>query len=655
MKTFSKPQWLLLALTLPQVLLFLSFVSTYRIIGTLLKPEALELWLHYGLALGLLCLCATGYAVWAWRKQKTIHPLAALAILVGYIIFLYSYAGNSNYLIPLYIPGWMASNFAQEKYVFTALMPCLIHALFILVTTLTPDLQNKRAWTSLGASIVIPVFWYLLITFFLRHLHYSANSFLYTLLPILLITSTVIFLFCLIRLAYILACKWSTLSPSLALFWKIPVVLVFPLLGLALNNGGLSWTKHDDFNHLFGDFSSPWFYVLTVINALAVCLPAFTKPSRRFASWVLRALTYPFTVYFFLVFLPWFPFSVAAVIAFGLGFLLLSPLLLMVVHTQALYLDFKELRIRYKPQTLLVSFLAAFLVIPAALFFTGMRDRIILHRAMDYVYQPDLGKASEAISTGSILRALAFIRAEKINDESFYGLYTTGIPFLTPAYRWLVLDNLTLSDKKLDELECIFAGHTSRPSSTRFWNRMDATGVRAKRFETITHYIPATHSWETHLDLSLWNSTPQSGAEYITEFTLPQGCYIRNYELEVDHEMKKGLLAEKQAASWIYNQITSYRMDPGLLRYEGGNKASLHVSPFQSGETKHTCIDFIHAEPLVLHIDSLTIQLGDTLHTGDALYSGPLWLSSKAKAELPLVKRKPYYYFIVDMCEDNKG
>jgi hypothetical protein len=45
----------------------------------------------------------------------------------------------------------------------------------------------------------------------------------------------------------------------------------------------------------------------------------------------------PFSLYFFFVFLPYTPLSILAIIVFGVGFLVLAPIFLVVLHLSLLH------------------------------------------------------------------------------------------------------------------------------------------------------------------------------------------------------------------------------------------------------------------------------------------------------------------------------
>ena len=63
MKSFTRPYWITLTVTLPQLLIFLYYLAIYGVISTLLKPENLKYWTLYGGILGSMVLSASAYAI----------------------------------------------------------------------------------------------------------------------------------------------------------------------------------------------------------------------------------------------------------------------------------------------------------------------------------------------------------------------------------------------------------------------------------------------------------------------------------------------------------------------------------------------------------------------------------------------------------------
>ncbi|TND04829.1 MAG: hypothetical protein FD123_3766 [Bacteroidetes bacterium] len=245
----------------------------------------------------------------------------------------------------------------------------------------------------------------------------------------------------------------------------------------------------------------------------------------------------------------------------------------------------------------------------------------------------------------------------------FAGL-TQGTPYLDAYYRWMVLDHLTLSGSKTDMLRRVFCGSDDR-NGPRFFSRLNAEKdslVKIKDQRVSSVYDPAAKLWKTTLDLQIENTDTASEFRrtYSTVFTLPDGCWISDYYLVVGDQKKKGILAEKKAATWVFTEIVRRAQDPGLLRYRDDGKIDFRVFPFSGGEIRQTGITFSHIEPFVLDMDSLRVQLGDPAKNNVKGIQGfpgssMQYVSKEAKQKLKLVTRDPAYYFIVDASAGNSA
>lgn len=144
-------------------------------------------------------------------------------------------------------------------------------------------------------------------------------------------------------------------------------------------------------------------------------------------------------------------------------------------------------------------------------------------------------------------------------------------------------------------------------------------------------------------------------AEYRTEFELPKGSYISNYYLVVKDIKKYGLIADKRAAEWVYNQIVDERKDPGILSYTADNKVNFRVFPFGVNETRKTGFEVLHRGPLTLKLGNTEIPVTATPQPKQGLQADftdinneILYVTASAKLGLSKVTRPDRYVFIVD-------
>ena len=647
MRNLLNSKWLFVINTLPIVVLIFLLFGQFNIIKTLLEESSIQLWKSFGLSLGVLGLLNFAYAVYLTLKKKNVSVWFGLIALLCYIPFIYLYGYHLDKIIPFSIPQWMVSG-NIFLYVGTFLMPTLVYSLFILVSHFTPKNKEHKAWTNFLIAIGIPITGYLFTQIILPLWQPLDRDFSVHAMVILVITATLVFLFFLIRGIFILATKKTEAWQKYQLAWKIPITIVLPLIGLAVNNGHLFNNFGSSESGIFGDFNNAWFYILAIVNSIMVCLPSLENKVCRILVFVGRSITFAYTLYFFLVFLPFLPLSVIAIIAIGTGFLMLTPLLLFVIHINELSKDFTYLTIQCSKKLIIGISLLGFLVIPAFITATYLKDKNVLNETLSYLYSPDYSRQYD-IDKGSLQKTLNVIKSQK---DSRGGIFGNGIPYLSSYFNWLVMDNLTLSDSKINTIEKIFFGNTSfelRPENIQNDN------VQISNISTNSTYDKSQNAWKSWVDLEITNKSGNTWfSEYATTINLPEGCWISDYYLYVGAVKELGILAEKKSAMWIFSQIRNENRDPGILYYLTGNKVAFRVFPFAKDEVRKTGIEFLHKEPITLNIDNNIVELGNKEET---IYENIetkvlAYVSAQQKQKLNSVKRKPYFHFVVDASKD---
>ena len=645
MRNLLNPKWLFIINTLPIVVLFVLCFGQFNIIKTLLDEDNMQLWRTFSLTLGILGLLNFIYAVYLTFKKKKVSVWYSIAALLCYISFIYLYAYNLEDFIPFDVPRWMISG-NLFLYVGTFLMPTLAYSLFVLVTHFTSERKENKAWVNFLIAISIPITGYLFsqIIVPLRRV-FDRDFGIHTLL-ILIIVATLVFLFFLIRGIFILATRKAIIWQKYQLAWKIPVAIVLPLLGLLANNGLLFDKLQWNDSGIFGDFNNPWFYILTTATGILLCLPNLENKIYRLLLFIGRSITFAYTFYFFLVFLPFLPLSVIAIIAIGTGFLMLAPLLLFVIHANELSKDFKYLKPLFSKKIVIAVSLLCFSVIPAFVTATYLKNKSVLNETLGYLYSPNYSKQYN-IDKNSLQKTLNVVKYHKDRNNDF--IFSNQIPYLSSYFNWLVLDNLTLSDTKINYIENIFFGNTSFgfPPENIQNDNVEITYITSN-----STYDKSQNAWISWVDLEITNQSPNSWfSEYATTIELPEGCWISDYYLYVGDRKEFGILAEKKSAMWVFSQIRNENKDPGILYYLTGNKVAFRVFPFAKNEVRKTGIEFLHKDPVKLTIDNNEIVLGNMEETitENVESENIIYVSAEQKKSLKSVQRKPYFHFLVDV------
>ncbi|MDR3265941.1 MAG: MSEP-CTERM sorting domain-containing protein, partial [Tannerella sp.] len=649
MKNLLNPKWIFILNTLPIIVLFFLFFSEFTVIKSLLDEESINLWKSFGLTLGILGLLNFIYAVYLTVKKQNVSVFYGFPALLCYISFIYLYGMYADKILPSSIPQWMVPG-ETILYAGTFLMPTLAYAFFVLVAHFTPEAKEHTAWKNFVIALLIPASIYLFVQVIFPLWKPFDIDFNTHVLLILFITCTLLFLFFLIRSIYILLTKKGKAWQKYQLIWKIPVAILFPIAGLLVNRSLGSLLSFGSYSNpgVFGDFNSYWFYILASLNGILICLPDLKQQLYRLFLFIGRSITFSYTFYFFMVFLPFLPLSILFILAIGSGFLTLTPLLLFVIHVQALSSDFNFLKNSFSKNKIRCALIAGILVIPLSVTINYLTDKKVLNKTLEYVYTPDYSK-TYSINRKSLQKTLNVINYHKEDNNDVILGYR--LPYLSSYYNWLVLDNLTLSNTKINAIEKIFFGE----SSSNLWPEdiPRNKNIQITDITTSSTYDSSQQAWLSWVDLEITKQDDSWDSEYTTGITLPEGCWISDYYLYVDDRKEQGILAEKKSAMWIFSQIWNENRDPGILYYLTGNKVALRVFPFAENETRKTGIQFLHKEPVNLEIDGQAIRLGNEEETRYENYkNGPvIYVSAKQKQTLKEVQRKPYFHFLVDISE----
>ncbi len=441
-------------------------------------------------------------------------------------------------------------------------------------------------------------------------------------------------------------------------------ILIF---ALALPMGGLWLNRTMPFPN---DFQAWEVYALATANAAILLLASWQHARRPLLSLGLLCATLPFTLYFFVVFLPFLPLSILAVIFFGGGFLMLTPTVLLILHLSL----FNKAR-RGSHGRRLVTGGLCFLLLPGFFTVRGLADKAALNAALDYVYTPVIkdGPISYPASLTNLRRALSNHRSYK------NGIY---YPLLSDYYAWLVFDDLVLPDDKLACLENAFfgaAGSTKnndplRPrdpffggSSVRNRNHMprSAPPPRTVTVENLGVRLAPAEGGATVVTLALTlHNTGSPNAEFVKTLPLPAGVYVNGFRLRINGVVVPGRITEKKTALWVYSMIRdSERRDPGLLFYNAPDELELRVFPVVAKQPSVVEMDFL--VPASLPVDAtladasndaalVLAKLDGLLHPQLVQVGhGSIAAGGLDALSLPPVAREPYLHVIVDRSADN--
>ncbi|MCE7996283.1 MAG: MSEP-CTERM sorting domain-containing protein [Roseivirga sp.] len=654
MRNLLNPKWPFILNTIPVGFLLAAYIGFYTLVESQLSEQNTQYWFGFMAILLTLGLLHLAYVIISLRKNKELNLGYAVTAIIVYPTFIYAYWQIADEIFPSNIPSWMIPD-NLPFYLSIALMPTIVHGIYVLVVALTAKASRSKAWHNLFYAAGVPVAWYVYFQLILPAWRGPEPGFALHVLTIFLVLSTVLFLFFVMRMVFIMTRDRRTQGKAFAQTWTIIFGMVFPLIGLLLNNGQSQFGLNQFGSNIFGNFTSPWYFIIVILNGLALFFSEIKNPRLRLALFVAKSIGFTYVLYFFLIFLPYLPLSVLFIIVFGAGLLMLSPLILMIIQGKSLFNDFEYLRAHFPGKKLTMLFVAGAMLLPVTISLTYWQDRQVLHQAMTYAFEDDSRSKVDDVSLNGLRRTLITLKSHK--SES--GLFSSHKPILTPLYTWLVLDNMTLSKNKIELLEEVFFGTGTEP--------LDGRGLPSRNInrqmsilssEVKSAYHPEGY-WISTIEFQIKNNSNRRFSEYVSSFELPEGTWIKDYYLDIEGRREHGILAEKKAATWLYQQIVRGQRDPGILYYLQGRRVAFRIFPFEAGQTRTTGIELIHKEAIDFNMGELSLTLGKESPTDSQVRALSTthghYLSKSLKARLPLADRKPYFHFLLDCSVGNEN
>ncbi len=641
MRFSLSPLGILLGQTLPAVLLFLLYGSIYTLIAPVLDAEAHHLWATYAMLFGAATLLATGYALYAWKRKVPVHFIYGVLAFIIFVPLVLSFMDKSRVLFPREVSFWMVPDDAK-LYSIRLIAITLLHALFVLVGASFGENRKEHAVRDLGIGIAVPLSAYLFFQLFRSFDgRFDVEYHLWTAVMILMVVAFLFFVF----RGVVAILRKKQQGKEVGLVVRILVGLALPLGGLIANNGFFDQMVHG----VFGDLTHWGFYTVALLNGLVVVWGESPEPRTRMVQFILRSIGFSYVLYFFVLFVPFLPLSIFAIIAFGLGFLLLAPVLLFLVQGMQLAHDIRFLREQRSLPALVGTLMLSILMIPGIITGVFLNQRSALHIALAQVFDADPEAKPVRVNTDALQDVLANVRGNKER----WGWARNHMSFITPWFNTVVMDNLMLSEAKLKTLDRIYLGEASDTLQSPVWRqRRERATPTLDSLSARSHFDESQQVWRTWVDLQMHNPE-RSRMEYLATFNLPAGAWISDQYLMIDGNEVKGVLAERKAATWIYQQIRRGRRDPSLTRYVAPGVVELRVFPLEGFQTRRAGFEVLHKEPLSLTIDACAVQLGDGTNATEAKMitsadGSVAYIPASVKRQLPVVQRPPQIHIIVD-------
>jgi hypothetical protein len=665
----TQPLHLLWISALPQALLLWLNARAYRLVSgemdatqrtgaaVILAAELALLLGSAGLAIALRVRRQPLALVWNW-------PL--LAATVGYLMWVTAQLGVTAQLpglVPATVPEWIVSGGELLYYQFVLTMPLAFYAGLRLACFESHRSIGRDFARTIFAGGVLFVLAFL-ASQTMRWLPDFVHRAPLILFWLLAVAVTLLLLGVLMRSLAISYVGVRSKGPAAMAGLVFVVGIAGPLAGLILN-ASIPFPV---------DFQTWEVYALTVLNGLLLMLPNHRHPWIHRLLWLSQCALFPFSLYFFLVFLPVLPLCLPAMFVMGAGLLIVTPSMLFVVHAQRLVDGYRcEVRdgSRWVPAAL--GILAA-LLLPAVYVGGALLDRAVLRGALDYAYTPSYRADAKPFpgSPARVGRSLENLRDFKAGLD---------LPFLTDLYKAIVFNGLFLPDAKMQHLHRVFLGrdlpeaNAGRSSifghSAQGTRGQPRTREAAPRTQTppptrpvllteLEHAVSAEGPCErARLTLTMEN-TDAATAEFVTRLRLPEAARVTGFWLHIGPERVPGRLFERKTALWVYHRIRDAVVprDPGLLLYTGPDTVELRVYPFAAHERRIVEVELLYPTAL-----APTIQVGERTLAPRHPEAGPegavvmtpageagtlVTLTPAALAKLPSFARRPFLHFLWD-------
>ena len=652
--SYRSPFFLAVAHLLPKAVMGMILARAWLLVAGEAGPEARGAYLTVAALEVLLAVAVLGVAIALRKAGRETGWKTALALFAVNVGTLWAETFLADRMVPGSVASWMLSpgHLVFAGFCFTA--PALFYCAVCVAGVPLPLSRGLDIGSSFAAMCLVPTGWYIAVVV-IGHV-FSFARFPFEVGLVFFIASTAVLCFAFLRLLlWLYRLAQGTLIPALL------AGLLLPLAGLALNIG----------IPFPADLQYVSVYVLTIVNGVILVLPVGRRRGSQLAAWWLRSALYPFTLYFFLLFLPFLPMSIVAMLAAGAGFLILAPTFLFVIHTRMLFDERRRLREWMPARRLAVLFALALAVMPAAYTARARWHRAALMRAVDAVYSSDFSTARPRLAPRTVRAALVRLQNMK------RGLY---LPFLSELYNRLVFDGMVLPDHKVSEISRLICGEdlvepvTGRRGRMQPFmfllgsdarNRSWANAPRVPRdvvLEGVALDAVTTNGVmrEARLILTMHGGT-SGNAEFQVDIGLSPGLAVSGYELEVDGQWVPGRIFDRKTALWVYHMIRDVvRRDPGLLHYVGPGRLELRVFPFAADQTRHCALRVLYPAGLHARVD----VGGRELTLSDASPQPPLVLASLASGgtavfipperarALPSQRRPSSAHFLLDVSAE---
>ncbi len=578
----------------------------------------------------LLGFCLSlGYALFSRIRRSALSPVFPIVVLAMGLAL-------SAGLILLILLGRMSNVLFPAISAAGILILVFYPLLYWAATSL--DGKFPFSWKEGIVLVLIPIAWFLGGTYIFKIGGGRMGDVEKGLGLAFLIASFFLFGFLAARAGFTAALKLKRTKIG---FFVVRVIfcLALPLGALSLNFAFIrEWGRYMP---ILGGFGSPLCFALAGLSGLLLCLPESPRPGLRLALFFLRLALFPYSLYFFIIFLPFTILVPFTIFFFGLGLLLLLPLCNFLLHLYCLAQDWKAVNEAFIWKRILPALILSLCLLPAGLYAHALLAAVNLKSAIAWIDADDPHMKKARIDIGLLERSLA------LSEKNAY------LPLLSECSQSIVFGGRILNDRSLARLENAFLPKRSGLERLRYYeSSVNFSGSEAGEFSLKAELEESVFDYSlglqrSRIGLRLQYKGNQALGEYRLGFQLPRAAWLKDYYLYVGEDKRPGRIFSRGAAVSIYQSIVRTRRDPGLLSVSPDNRVELRVFPFSPGEIRRTGFDIYHAAGKDLALGDTIIRLPSPQK--EQLGLVPDWiLGSERSLTLPELGRKPYLHIIAD-------
>ena len=337
-----------------------------------------------------------------------------------------------------------------------------------------------------------------------------------------------------------------------------------------------------------------WVYAITFLFCFTNFF-IYSKYKRSFITpicYLVNGFSFLLILYYAIYLIPFAPISFIGIIALGMGFYGLAPMVVLIVHTITLS------NLLFKDRKNTIYFAVGIITVLLSLFLFTLK----LNIESENLSKNDVTKSFEKnnvdlptyITVSQNLKPSFFNEIILKKDivyiatddffrfrgfESFgskqYNERKTHNPFINVAYLFSKELNLS-ADDRINILKSNFDKRLE--TEEQLWSGSDLFTKNIK--EDVKIYADNRLAYtEITMDIACENESWEQ-KEAIYSFQLPEGSVATSLSLWVNGIERKGVLTTKEKAQAAYRQIVAVEArDPSLMQWKEGNKVVVRIFP----------------------------------------------------------------------------